>query len=166
MRDGAGLSAHEHMRDERLPNWGRCGRLNPDKPDDERGSSSIYQMGKTISKPTVISYRCGMCMKEQPDPGEHCNLPMLMLEERVTPEPDPAPPNYADADHLDGFIAQLAADHKSVIRRKYYIRSDELRERRLALPNLTETDAAVRALLDLMHANRKVVDLMRKWGWM
>jgi hypothetical protein len=47
MRDQrAGLSIHEYTRDVRLPNWGRWGRQDSGKPDNERGCSSIYQRGR------------------------------------------------------------------------------------------------------------------------
>jgi hypothetical protein len=64
--------------------------------------------------------------------------------------------DIADCERLDGYIRQLSELHRQIIRQKYY--------KRLAVHRL-DVDAAVRALLDLMADNRKVVDVMKRMGW-
>jgi hypothetical protein len=129
MRDARGLSEHEYTRDVRLPNWGRWGRQDSGKPDNERGASSIYQRGK----------------KDETE-----------RDDDAVPE-DPNPPiNQDDAESLDGWVIQLSELHKQIIRAKFYKRQQV---------HISDTDAAVRALLDLMGDNRKVVKLMKRLGW-
>jgi hypothetical protein len=127
----AGLSEHEVMRDERLPNWGRWGRQDSNKPDNERGSSSIYLMGRADRQGD------GESGDEQDEIVPAMNIP--------------------DAEYLDGYIVQLSALHKEIIRCKYYKRRPVQQ---------MDTDAAVRALLDVLAANRAVVDIMRRFGWL
>ena len=68
----------------------------------------------------------------------------------------PDPVNAADAEYLDGFIRQLSALHRVIICTKFY---------KLQAVNRMDTDAAVRALLDLIAANRQVVDKLKRLGW-
>lgn len=126
---GAGLSIHEFTRDVRLPNWGAWGRQDSDKPDPERGASSIYQRG-------------GKDNSERDDDA--------------APELPPPPIDQRDAESLDGWIMQLSELHKQIIRAKFYKRQQV---------HISDTDAAVRALLDLMHDNRKVVNVMKAMRW-
>jgi hypothetical protein len=130
-----GESDHDYMRDARLPNWGRDGRRNPDKPDNERGASSIYSRGRADKQ------------------GEQTAADGTVIDAN---EDAPDPINVADADYLDGYIRQLSALHKVIICAKFY---------KLQQVNRMDTDAAVRALLDLIGANRQVVDKMRRMRW-
>ena len=130
-----GESEHDYMRDARLPNWGRDGRQNPDKPDNERGASSIYSRGRADKQGEQTSAD-----------GEIINAD----------EDLPDPINVWDADFLDGFIRQLSALHRVIICTKFY---------KLQPVNRMDTDAAVRALLDLIGANRQVVDKMKRMRW-
>ena len=151
-----GESEHDYMRDARLPNWGFCGRLDSCKPNPQRISAGIYLMGKSDGKPTVVYFRCQSCRKEQPDEGACCGSSMVRTEERITPEPEPEPPDMEDAARLEFFIKQMDALHKSIIRAKYYLHQDIIR---------TDLDASVRALMDRMADNRRVVDAMKRLGW-
>ena len=67
----------------------------------------------------------------------------------------PDPVNAADAEYLDGFIRQLSALHRVIICTKFY---------KLQAVNRMDTDAAVRALLDLIASNRQVVDKLKRLG--
>ena len=125
----SGLSDHEDAKQRRLPNWGAWGRQDTCKPDPERGSSSIYQMGK----------------QDETD-----------RDEDAGPTEVPLRIDAADAEIIDGWLRQLCATDLHVIRRKYYLR--------LPVP-LLDLDASVRALLDLMADNRRVVDRMRYLRW-
>lgn len=136
MRDQrAGLSEHEEMRDERLPMWGAWGRWDTGKPNDQRLGCSIYQMGRADKQ------------------GEQTTA-----DGELTNADEDAPPsmNIADCEYLDGFISQLAALHKQIIREKFYLRHQVRRE---------DTDAAVRALLDAIAANRRTVNVMKAMRW-
>ena len=128
-----GLSEHEVMRDQRLVNWGRYGRQDSCRPDNERVSSSIYMMGRADRQ------------------GEQ------IIDGEVEVQDDPIPKlDTKDAEYLDGFIAQLSELHRQIIRQKYY--------KRLPVHRI-DVDAAVRALLDEIATNRRVVDVMRRMGW-
>ena len=129
MRDSRGLSQHEEMRDILLPAWGRQGRINPDKPDNERGASSIYNRGKKDET-------------ERDDDAAPEALPYKLPEEHW--------------EAIDFAIKQLSELHRAIIRDKFY--------RRMAV-NILDTDAAVRALLDIQRSNRSVVDIMKRMGW-
>ena len=117
------------MRDLILPAWGRQGRINADKPDPERGASSIYGMGKQD--------------ETERDEDAAPEAPLDRLTE-------------AHWEALDFAIRQLAEIHRVIICDKYY------RRRQITI---MDTDAAVRALLDLQHSNRRVVDVMKRMGW-
>ena len=169
MRDQrAGLSMHDEMRDVRLPDWGFWSRFNEDKPDNQRGlSSGIYHKGKRDERKADadiwICIRC-RCPSSQPHQHQHCDqCPTDRPEWLHVPHQAPEEPtrkiNEADCDYLDGFIKQLPAIHRQVIRQAYYLgqRTD-----------IQDKDAAVRALLDLMHENRRTIDkvqLMRRMRW-
>jgi hypothetical protein len=136
MRDQrSGLSIHEYTRDVRLPNWGRWGRHNPDRPKDWCGASHIYGMGRADKQ------------------GEQTTADGLLTN---ADEDAPNPIDEIDAENIDGWIRQLADLHKQIIRAKFYKYETVL---------LSDTDAAVRALLDLMAENRQVVDAMKGMGW-
>lgn len=136
MRDQrAGLSEHEVMRDLRLPMWGAWGRWDTDKPNSQRLGCSIYQMGRADKQ------------------GDQINAEGEVIDANEDPPPSM---NIADCEYLDGFIKQLPALHKQIVRAKFYLRQEV---------RLSDTDAAVRVLLDLMAANRKTVDVMRRYGW-
>ncbi len=77
---------------ERLENWGRWGRQDPDCPDVEAGTAHIYDMGRA---------------KSQSD---------------LNPPEAPNPIDERDADNLNGYIQQMARDHKEPIRRYFYLR--------------------------------------------
>jgi hypothetical protein len=131
MRDlAAGLSEHDFMRDHRLPQWGFWSRLDTSKPNAQRICSSIYHMGRADRQGDGES-------------GEE----MDDLQPRV---------DTADCEYLDGYIRQLSALHKAIIRDKFY--------KRLPI-NRMDTDSAVRGLLDLIADNRRVVDVMKRLGW-
>lgn len=57
-----------------------------------------------------------------------------------------------DADNLDGFIMQIVACHRKTLCDAFYRRGPASR---------LDVDAAVRCLLDVLHANRAVNDKMR-----
>lgn len=69
----------------------------------------------------------------------------------AVPEAPPIPIDHRDAENLDGYIRQLGQEHRETIRRHYYKDQRQQWER---------LDAAVRALLDITKANRRVVDFM------
>jgi hypothetical protein len=99
MEQREGLSEHEVMRDQRLPMWGRWGRQDSNRPDNERGSSSIYLMGRADRQ------------------GEQ------IIDGEIEVQDDPVPKlDTKDAEYLDGYIAQLSELHKQIIRQKYYKR--------------------------------------------
>jgi hypothetical protein len=87
------------MRDQRLVNWGRWGRQDSGRPDNERGSSSIYAMGRADRQ------------------GEQ------VIDGEIEVADEPAPKlDEKDAEYLDGYIAQLSELHRQIIRQKYYKR--------------------------------------------
>lgn len=165
MRDGRGLSEHEFMREVRLPNWGFCGRHDTCKPDNERGASSIYERGKSDGKATIVYFRCRHCKKEQQDEGVCCGVQMIKTEERISPEPPPPPADHADAEVLDAWIKQLAAIHYTIIRERFYLEVEPPKSPEGLRQWRSDTDAAVRALLDVIALNRKVVNVMKYLGW-
>lgn len=71
----------------------------------------------------------------------------------------PNPVDHQDAESLDAFIKQMPAGHKETIRHAYYIRGDERRDVRA-----DDLYAAIRALMDTMDDNRRVVKRMRELG--
>ncbi len=84
MKDDA-LSDFDVMRWHRLPNWGRWGRHDPDKPDCNRLSASI-------------------CAAYIPS-GEDKDY-------EAAPEAPPPPIDHRDADDVDGFMHQLMKRNK------------------------------------------------------
>lgn len=73
-------------------------------------------------------------------------------DEDAAPESPPMPIDHRDADLLDGYIRKMPAAHKEVIRRKFYKRHQV---------DIMVVDAAVRCLLDMVQANKRVVRFMR-----
>ncbi len=117
---------------ERLENWGRDGRSNPDRPDPEAGTAQIYHMG-----------RADKGAGEQTDTEG----------ESFWNDDDPPPTvDSRDAENLDGYIRQLGERHRNNVRGYFY--------KRRHIPRLS-IDEAVRALCDMEQANLAVRDRMR-----
>lgn len=150
------LSDYDRMVKERLPNWAFCGKQDRCRPDPEAGSATIYEMGRSLEVPTIVTYRCGACRTYQPDEGRCniCGLVLIRHEERISPEPPPPPPNFQDAEWLDKLIGnKLARTHRRVLLRYYgsfYRKPDHT--------CYHELPAAVRALLDIEY-------LAKELGW-
>ena len=90
------LSDFDVMLKMRLPNWGRWGRQDSDRPDPEAGSGSIYQMGRAD--------RAG--------------------EDEETPELPPPRIDHRDAERLDRLIQRLPMTHRQVICGHFYKRKE------------------------------------------
>jgi hypothetical protein len=122
----------DELKTHRLPNWGAWGRQDSDRPDPEacgRSPAADYN----ASKDSEAGWG----------------------DEDAAPEAPPDPIDWRDAEHLDGFIRQLPAAHREVIRAVFYKRRDA---------HWSRIDAAVRALIDSMGENRRVVAKMRSLG--
>lgn len=123
--EGAKRTDIDDLKLVRLPNWGRWGRQDSCKPDSQRlGSTIASRMGR--------------------DPDQDYDEPVDSVPEGI---------DERDAERLDGFIRQLSADHREIIRRCYY------REEAIYRVHL---DASVRALNDIIHANRDTVARMKR----
>ncbi len=115
----------------RLPNWGRWGRHDPDKPNSQQvGSSICVKMLRPAGSPDVWD----------------------------GPQDLPPPPiDFRDADNLDGFVLQLGKPYRERICRVFYkqedIRNiggmDNLYESVRMLLDLTDAN---RATVDKMYA--------------
>jgi len=122
----APLSDYDVMVAIRLPNWSFCGQQNPQRPDPEGGTATIYQMGRA----------------NRDGDGEEA------------PEAPPPPPDYRDAEWLDILIAnKLPRAHRITLSRYYgtfYKKPDRSYAIRTSLPS------AVRALLDVEYFAREI----------
>jgi hypothetical protein len=94
---GAEYSEFDRLKLERLPNWGRWGRHDPDRPDADRLGSPLVDRMK----------------QDEND-----------RDENAAPEDLPTPIDHADAERLDEWIKLLPGEHKLVIRRHFYLRRD------------------------------------------
>ena len=90
------LSDFDVMLKMRLPNWGRWGRQDSDRPDPEGGCGSIYQMGR----------------------GDRTG------EDEAPPEPPPPRINHMDAERLDRLIQRLPMTPRHVICGHFYKRRE------------------------------------------
>ena len=91
------LSDFDVMLKVRLPNWGRWGRQDSDRPDPESGCGSIYQMGR----------------------GDRTG------EDDAPPEPPPPRIDHRDAERLDQLILYgLVPAHRQIICGHFYKRKD------------------------------------------
>ena len=96
------LSDYEYMRNIRLPNWGRWGRQDVDKPDPERGTANIYNMGRA----------------DREGVGDEA------------PEPPPAAIDQRDAEYLDRLIGnRIGRTHRHVICGYFYKRNESFRHK-------------------------------------
>jgi hypothetical protein len=120
----------DHMRYNRLPNWGACGRCNSDRPDSQRVGHSI-----------CIAY---IPRGDESGWGDE------------SPEPPPPPLDHRDAEDLDGYIRQLRARnivYYHAIHSFFYIKP------RPPVSNALLT-AAISELLRMIDDNRATVRLM------
>lgn len=92
---GVEYSEFDRLKLERLPNWGRWGRHDPDRPDADRLGSPLVDM-----------------MKDDENDRD----------EDAAPEDPPIPIDHADAERLDMWIQNLPLDHRKVVIRSYYKR--------------------------------------------
>lgn len=125
------------LRDRRLPNWGRYARLDPCKPDS------------SCANPLYEQYL--------PDGDEDGWGEVTTATIRaITTAPPPAEQDEIDehdAEIVDAWIRQTPMPHRAVLIGRYALR---LRFSWL------DTDAAIRALLDAIRANREAVAEMHR----
>lgn len=117
------LSPHDDIKFRRLPNWGFWGRHDTCKPDPERGTSSVYSLGKRDLRDL-----------DEDAPQKHDVI------HRV---------DYVDAEIIDAWMRKLMSysPHAfTIIRRRYYHRP-EVRTSNLSV------DRAIRTLIDLMESH-------------
>lgn len=104
---------------DRLENWGRWGRQDPDCPDPEGGTANIYEMGRS---------------KSQSD---------------FNPPEAPNPIKSDDADLLDGYIRQMAQPYRGRIQDYFYRRKHvplhAMNEAVRMLCDMEQSNAAVNA---------------------
>lgn len=122
------LSEFDVLRKYRLPNWGRWGRHDPDKPDPNRCGHSI-------------------CVVYIPD-GDEKGWVDGVVDVYETPI------DFRDAEELDLFIKQMHQTRRQYIRRFFYLQKDDVRWQDL--------NEAIRALLDLIEANRRTNEEMKR----
>jgi hypothetical protein len=134
-RPDAALSDFDLMRWHRLPNWGRWGRDDPDKPDPNKCGRSI-------------------CADYIPrgDDGEGWG-------EEGAIGAKPPPVDFRDAENLDGFIQQLDAERRQHIRRFFYLRQPvrwELLDEAIRglLDALDANRRTIREMEDRLHGRR------------
>jgi hypothetical protein len=123
------MTEFEDLRNHRLPNWGSWGRQDTDRPDPEA---------------------CGRSPSADFDPSKDWEPGWGDMD--AVPEAPPMPIDHRDADLLDGYIRQMPAVHREIIRKHYYKRM---------LQPWDVLDTACRALLDMVQANKRVVRVMR-----
>jgi hypothetical protein len=122
------------MRTRRLPNWGFCGRQDSGRPDPEA---------------------CGVSLSGQ--------FSALWWGEDAVTEPI-TKPDPADAEILDAVIRQMPDDHKRIIKRSFYLCNCKACTGKYGphMQGREDVDRAIRALFDVMDANRVVVQRMRQ----
>jgi hypothetical protein len=125
------------LRSRRLPNWGRWGRIS-DCPNPNIKSHIADLIG--IAASTSDGHG------EAEDGTEAATF---IADTAI------AGIDHLDAEGLDTWIRQLRSGHRNMIRIRFYL----LRP----VPWL-EMDASIRALMDLMQANRDTVRLLRRLG--
>ena len=138
MLERAGLSEFDHMKHVRLWNWGRAGRCNPDKP-----MCALSHVTDLFGKPASTTAGHG-----ETEDGEEATSSVS--------DGEIIPIDHRDADELDGFIRQVSPTHRDNLRHKYYIRPMKRQVK------AEDTDAAVRALLDAIAANKATVRRLRE----
>lgn len=130
-----GTTEHDEWKHYRLPNWGRSqwAALMADAPDSSC-ANPIYDMGPA-GDPEGYA--------DDSDTAAAARSPVV-VEIRTGQELPPV--DEDDAEVVGAWIAQLPRGHRMVLSRKYVLR-DRVGGHYV--------DAAIRAVLDIRHANRR-----------
>lgn len=137
----AGYTEFEEWQHYRLPNWGRSqwAALMADAPDSSC-ANPIYDMGPA-GDPDGYA-----------DDADTATAPRSPVVVEILTRQELPPVDEADAEVVGGWVAQLPRGHRMVLCRRYVLR-DRV--------GPAYVNAAIRAVLDLKHANRRATARIR-----
>lgn len=130
------VSGDYHSMRRRLWNWGRWARINPDAPDGSC-ANPLYDM----------------MVKRAEGWGDDHPPPNIRPTQAAIEQPDIDEP---DAENLDCLILQTPRPHRILLVRVYVLRIGE--------GSRLDVDAAIRAIWDVVAANRAAVEEVKKHG--